>query len=404
MERKFDTLEDVVTTGKVVAVRVDFNVPMNDGIILDVSRIRAAAGTVQFLRNSGAKILLLSHFGRPKNGFDPKLSNGQLVEACSSVFGIDVRFVDEISRNAISGALEQMDYGEVALLENLRFYEGETKNDQNFARIIADYCNVYVNDAFSCSHRSHASVDALAGLVRSVAGFSLVEEVDSLDRLFLNAGKPLVAVLGGSKVSTKIELLESLSARCKMLCLGGGMANTVLKYKGLSVGASVCESGVEEVVGKFLRRAKENNCEVLLPVDAVVCDSDSQVCNKSVDELLEGDRIFDVGPRSVEMMKGAISKAKTVIMNGPLGMYEKSPFEKGTKAVVEHVAQRVRDGLLTGIAGGGDIVACLNQCGVRDDFTFVSSGGGAFLEFISGLPLPGVVALTNAKARFDAEK
>ncbi|MBL0725773.1 MAG: phosphoglycerate kinase [Alphaproteobacteria bacterium] len=391
---QIDTIKDVVTTGKVVAVRVDFNVPIVKGDVQDVSRIKAAAKTIQFLRQNGAKILLLSHLGRPKNGFDDVLSMSNLVQVCSEILGTQIYFIKDVSHQEIKKTLDKMDYGEVALLENLRFYNGELTNDVKFASIIASLCNVYVNEAFSCSHRKHASIDAITTKLSCLAGgFALLEEVNTLNKIFSNPKQPKVAILGGSKISTKIGLLKHLCTFCETICLGGGMANTILYYKGVKIGKSLYELNVENSVNEFLTLAQKLNCKVVLPTDFIVLNN-NKVTAKEIKNINDNDQISDIGLHTCESIKNVISKSNTIIMNGPLGIYEQEPFQEGTILVLQSIVQRTKATEVKSVVGGGDIVSCINRFQLQQHgFTFVSNAGGAFLELISGKELPGINAI-----------
>ena len=404
MELKFEDLTDVVVTGKVVGVRVDFNVPIINGIIQDVSRIRNTAKTVQFLRENGAKIVLFSHLGRPKGIINKDLSLANIVDTVSAIFGSKVYFVKKIEREIIQGTINQADFGEIVLLENLRFYKGEEENSQDFADIIGDFLNIYINESFSCSHRKHASIDAITNKVRSVSGFALEREVKELSRLFDNKNKKICAILGGAKVSTKLFLLEHLCKYCDTIYLGGGMANTLLKYNNVNIGSSMHEAGMEDDIVKFTEKAKQFNCNILLPTDFSVIDKQENIYTRSsIKDIQNGDKIFDIGPKTVDSIKESLLNFESIIMNGPMGMYEQEPFHKGTLDIIDFISRKTKEGKIKqSVAGGGDIVACINKYHI-DGFSFTSDAGGAFLEFISGIELPGIKALISSKERFQKD-
>ena len=393
------TLDDAEVRGKRVLVRVDLNVPMEDGRVTDATRITRVLPTIREIAKAGGRVVLLAHFGRPKGKPDPKESLKPVVAVLAEHLGRPVAFAgDCVGPNAERAAAALKD-GEVVLLENTRFHAGEETNDSGFAKALAASGDLYVNDAFSAAHRAHASTEGLAHLLPSYAGRTMQAELDALSKGLDAPDHPVVAIVGGAKVSTKIDLLENLVAKVDSLVIGGGMANTFLHAKGVGIGKSLCEKDLAETARKILDRASETGCTIILPVDGVVASefkagAASETC--AIDAIPESGMILDVGPRSVEEVAAAIDGAKTLVWNGPLGAFEIAPFDGGTVAAARHAAERTKAGQLVSVAGGGDTVAALNHAGVAEDFTYVSTAGGAFLEWLEGKPLPGVEALGRA--------
>jgi len=395
----FNRLKDCVVANKNVIVRVDINVPITDGKITDDTRIREIIPTLKYLANQQAKVIVISHFGRPEGKFETTMSIAQLVARVQELLGsIKVNFVDDCVGVKVAKAVEATNYGEVILLENLRFYKAETKNDDDFSRQLASLGNLYVNDAFSCSHRAHASIVGITKILKSAAGFLMEAELDALENHFKNAKKPMMAIVGGAKVSTKIDLLNSLASKAQTVVVGGGMANTFLYALNKNIGKSLCEKDLKDVALKIMQTAKQNGGEVFLPVDVVVTKKlEQNAATKivAVDEIKDDEIIADIGPQSVAKLTQILQNYQTLIWNGPLGVFEIKPFNIGTESLARVVANLTNEKKLVSVAGGGDVVAALNSAKVAEQFTYISTAGGAFLEWLEGKDLPGVAALKN---------
>lgn len=392
----YRTLEQVDLRGKRALVRVDFNVPVQDGVITDDTRLRAALPTIDVLRKGGAKIILISHFDRPKGKRVPSMSLKPVVEPLSRLIGAPVAFADDCVGEAAERAEGYLHPGEVLLLENLRYHAGEEADDPAFAAQLAALGDIYVNDAFSAAHRAHASTEAIAHLLPAYAGESMRRELTALDKALGHPERPVLGIVGGSKVSTKLELLGHLVTKLDRLAIGGGMANTFLFAQGWEVAASYCEKDLADTAREIMREAGRNHCELLLPIDIVVgerLEPGAAARVRGLGELDEHERILDAGPQTVARLIHAMDESKTLIWNGPLGVFEVPPFDKGTLAVARHAAERAKAGKLVAVAGGGDTVSALHAAGVAGDLTFVSTAGGAFLEWMEGKALPGVQAL-----------
>ena len=389
------TLDGADLKGKRVLVRVDLNVPMENGRVADRTRLERVIPTIQEIADKGGKVVLLSHFGRPK-GRDPEQSLKPIAAALSDVLGRPVAFAEDCIGEAAAKAVASMKEGDILLLENTRFHAGEEKNDGGFAKALATLGDVYVNDAFSAAHRAHASTEGLAHVLPAYAGRAMQAELDALAKGLEAPARPLVAVVGGAKVSTKIDLLENLVARVDALVIGGGMANTFLQAIDIGVGRSLAERDLGATARRIMDKARETNCAIILPVDAVVAGelkANAPHHTYGIDAIPSDGMILDIGAQSVDRVNAAINDAATLVWNGPLGAFEHVPFDQGTVAAARHAAARTRQGKLVSVAGGGDTVAALNHAGVADDFTYVSTAGGAFLEWLEGKPLPGVEAL-----------
>jgi phosphoglycerate kinase len=392
----FRTLDQVDLRGKRALVREDFNVPMQDGKITDDTRLRSAIPTIDLLRKAGARVILISHFDRPKGKRVPSMSLKPIVEPLSKLLGAPVAFADDCIGEVAERAVGHLKPGGVLLLENLRYHAGEEANDLGFAKSLAVLGDLYVNDAFSASHRAHASIEAIAHLLPAYAGEDMRRELAALDAALGHPQRPVMGIVGGSKVSTKIELLNHLVGKLDKLAIGGGMANTFLYAQGWEVGASYCEKDLADEARAIVRNAGRNHCELLLPIDIVVAEqaqAGAAARVRGLGEMDEHERILDAGPETVERLNHAMDASKTLIWNGPLGVFEVPPFDKGTLAAARHAAQLAKAGKLVAVAGGGDTVSALNSAGVYGDFTFVSTAGGAFLEWMEGKVLPGVAAL-----------
>lgn len=392
----FRTLDTADVKGKRVLIRVDLNVPMKDGMVTDDTRIRAILPTVRDVSKRGGKAILLAHFGRPKGERVPDMSLAPVVPALETLLGRPVAFANDCIGNDAAQAIARMSDGDVLLLENTRFHKGEEKNDPLFTSALAELGDVYVNDAFSAAHRAHSSTEGLAHQLPAYAGRSMQAELEALEKALTSPKRPVIAIVGGAKVSSKIDLLENLVGKVDALVIGGGMANTFLHAQGLSVGKSLCEKDLADTARRIMAKAETANCAIILPVDATVAyHFEAHAPNQTygVEAIPEDGMILDVGGLSIERVNAAIDDAATLVWNGPLGAFELEPFDRGTVAAARHAARRTRDGHLLSVAGGGDTVAALNHAGVADDFSYVSTAGGAFLEWLEGKPLPGVEVL-----------
>ena len=395
--KTLDSIGDV--QGKVALVRVDFNVPMHEGSVADATRIRASAPTILELADAGAKVLLLAHYGRPKGERNSTMSTSVILDGVQDVLGREVMYVSELSGPVVEQTLGILRPGDIALLENARFWPGEEANDPEFARAIAANADLYVNDAFSAAHRAHATTEGLAHLLPAYAGRAMEAELTALDKALGNPEKPVAAVVGGAKVSTKLAVLEHLVGMVQHLIIGGGMANTFLAARGVDVGKSLCEHELKAQVEAIMDAAEAAGCTVHLPYDVVVAKEFAanppglRTCN--VHEVAADEMILDVGPQATEALADVLKTCRTLVWNGPLGAFETPPFDTATVALARTAAALTREGSLVSVAGGGDTVAALHHAGVADDFTYVSTAGGAFLEWMEGRELPGVAALSR---------
>ncbi|MGO9046607.1 MAG: phosphoglycerate kinase [Xanthobacteraceae bacterium] len=392
---RFRNLDDADLKGKRVLVRVDFNVPMHDGEVADVSRIERNSPTITEIADRGGKVILVSHYGRPK-GRDPKESLKPVVAAVARIIRRPIAFADDCIGEVAEQAVARLKPGDILCLENTRFYKGEEKNDPAFAAGLAKLGDIYVDDAFSVAHRAHASVEAIAHLLPAYAGRAMQEELAALEKALHTPERPVAAIVGGAKVSTKLDLLGNLLNHVDTLIIGGGMANTFLAAQGKAVGKSLCENDLVHTARDILAKAKSLSREIVLPVDVVVAQTfaahaPSRVT--SVDEVGSNDMILDIGPRTVEYVVSVLARTKTLVWNGPFGAFEMEPFDNGTDEVAEAAAELTASGKLVSIAGGGDTMAALNLAGVTGRFTYVSTAGGAFLEWLEGKVLPGVEVL-----------
>ncbi len=395
---RFRTLDDADLQGRRALVRVDLNVPMEDGQVSDDTRLRAAKPTVDKLRAGGAKVILLAHFDRPKGKVVPAMSLEPIVAPLGQVLGCPVAFAEDCIGSKAREAVAAMQPGDVLLLENVRFHAGEEANDAGFADAVAANGDLFVNDAFSAAHRAHATTVGLAHRLPAYAGEQMRLELDALDRALGHPERPVMGIVGGSKVSTKLDLLKHLVTKLDKLAIGGGMANTFLYAQGHDVGASYCEKELAETAREIIRLAGQNNCKLFLPLDIVVAEKlapGAPARVRDVGSVDDDERILDAGPETVERLCRAMGNSKTLIWNGPLGVFEIPPFDKGTMEAARYAAELVKAGKLVAVAGGGDTVAALNAAGVADDFTFISTAGGAFLEWMEGKALPGVAALAQ---------
>ncbi len=396
----FPTLDDLDVRGRRVLLRADLNVPMQDGKVSDATRLERLAPTIAELASKGARVIVLSHFGRPKGRPDPAYSLAAIAEPLGKALGgRRVRFAADCVGPAAKAAAASLKDGEVALLENLRFDPREEANDAGFAKELAALGELYVDDAFSCAHRAHASVEALAHLLPAAAGRLMEAELSHLERALEKPRHPLAALVGGAKVSSKLALLGNLVAKVDLLVIGGGMANSFLAAKGIAVGKSICEHELGDVARGILAKAAARKCAVLLPEDVVIAARlAAGVASRAVevDAVPAGAMILDIGPRTAAALAKRLAGCRTLLWNGPLGAFETPPFDAGTNEVARAAAALTRSGSLVSIAGGGDTVAALNHAGVAGDFTYVSTAGGAFLEWLEGKELPGLAALKAA--------
>jgi phosphoglycerate kinase len=393
----FRTLDDAGDlTGKRVLLRVDLNVPVHDGAVTDATRIERVAPTIRELSDRGARVALLAHFERPKGKRVPEMSLAPIAPAVADAVERPVTFVDDCIGAEAAEAIQALADGGIVLLENTRFHKGEEENDPAFAAALAELGDLYVNDAFSAAHRAHASTEGLAHLLPSFAGRAMQRELEALEGALGNPRRPVVAIIGGAKISTKLELLGNLVSKVDALVVGGGMANTFLAAKGVAIGRSLNEPDLQATAKQIMLAAADAGCGLVLPSDVVVAsafEANAPHATVSLDRIAADGMILDAGEQTVATISGWIDKAKTLVWNGPLGAFEKPPFDRATIAAARHAAQRTKAGQLLSVAGGGDTVAALNQAGVADDFSYVSTAGGAFLEWLEGKPLPGVEAL-----------
>jgi phosphoglycerate kinase len=391
----FRTLDDVSNLGGNAAlVRVDFNVPMKNGKVTDDTRLRAAVPTIQELREKNGNVILLSHFGRPDGKIVPEMSLRPLLKPLSEILGTEVLFSDDLQHPYL--AAEDVREGGVLLLENLRFSPGEESNDPKFVNLLAHCGDLYVNDAFSAAHRAHASTEGLAHKLPAYAGRAMQAELEALSKALENPQRPVAAIVGGAKISTKLDLLGNLLKKVDVLIIGGAMANTFLLAQGRNVGKSLVERDLVPTAQDILAKAKADRREIVLPVDAMVArkfeaHAPSRVAD--VADVAEDEMILDIGPKSVEQVASVLARSRTLVWNGPFGAFEVEPFDTGTVEVAEAAAELTQAGKLISVAGGGDTVAALNAAGAADRFIYVSTAGGAFLEWMEGKPLPGVEAL-----------
>lgn len=395
--KTLDTLTDC--TGKVVLVRADLNVPMQNGEITDTTRIDRFVPTVKSLVSKGAKVVVMSHFGRPKGQKNPEFTLAPVAAGLSKALGQDVKFASDCIGPDAADVIATLNNGDVACLENLRFYAEEEKNDAEFAKKIASLGEIYVDDAFSCSHRAHASIEAITHYLPTYAGLLMQEEVDALTKCLEAPTRPVAAVVGGAKISTKLDLLLNMVQKVDILVLGGGMANTFHFANGVNVGKSLCEADMVDQARAVMAKAQECGCNLVLPSDCLAATefkAGADNTNKPFTELTADEMALDTGSASINEIKTALSTAKTVLWNGPLGAFEIKPFDTATNAIAQYVATRTQNGEILSVAGGGDTVSALENAGVVSQFGYISTAGGAFLEWLEGKELPGVAALKQA--------
>jgi phosphoglycerate kinase len=397
--RPIDLLSATHERGSIVLVRADLNVPVDAaGNLRDATRLTRLLPTLDALTSTGMRVGILSHFGRPKGGADPSLSLAPVAAALGQLMNVQIAFAEDCIGPAAASALNGLPEGGVCVLENTRFHAGEEADDADFAAALAEPAHAYVNDAFSAAHRAHASTHGLAKLLPAYCGLAMQNELDALDSALGNPARPLVAVVGGAKISTKLELIGNLSRKVDTLIIGGGMANTFLAAQGIEIGSSLCETGMLDTARAITAQAEANGCRILLPRDGVVASAFAEgQTGTQVDiaHVPDDQMILDAGPQAVKDICSAFDDAQTLIWNGPLGAFEIAPFDVATSAAARHAAELTKAGRLKSVAGGGDTVAALNHAGVADDFSYVSTAGGAFLEWLEGKKLPGVEALTE---------
>lgn len=392
----FKTLDDVEVSGKRVLVRVDLNVPMADGAVSDATRILRILPTIGEISEKGGKVILLAHFGRPKGKVNPEMSLAPVVSTLSDMIGKPVSFSTDCIGPMAEAAISAMHDGDVTLLENTRFHEGEEKNDEIFAAELAKNGDLFVSDAFSASHRAHASTEGIARHMEAVAGRTMQTELEALEAGLGDPERPVIAIVGGAKVSTKLDLLSNLVTKVDRLVIGGGMANTFLAAQDIDVGKSLCEHDLGETAREILAKAEKENCEIILPEDVVVAGefaANATSANVPVTQCPKDKMILDTGKATVDYIISKIETSKTLIWNGPLGAFEIEPFDIATVLVAKAAAKQTREGKLVSVGGGGDTVAALNHADASKDFTYVSTAGGAFLEWMEGKDLPGVSVL-----------
>lgn len=390
------TIDDLELNGKGVLVRADVNVPMRDGVITDTTRIDRTLPTIRELSEKGAKVVILSHMGRPKGAFVADLSLKPIADKIAEKLGKPVAFASDCIGDAAKLVVDAMQPGDVAMLENLRFHKAETDNDADFAKQLAALGDAYVSDAFSCSHRAHASTEAIAKLLPAAAGRLMQAELEALQAALEKPEHPVAALVGGAKISTKMDVLGFLVKKVDMLIIGGGMANTFLAAKGVDVGKSLCEHDMKDAANAIMKTAEASGCDVVLPVDAVVAAEFKEGAASEIvtlDAVPADQMILDCGPKSIDAVNKRLDGCKTLVWNGPMGAFEVPPFDKGTNAVAQHAAKLTKAGTLLSVAGGGDTVAALDHAGAKKSFSYVSTAGGAFLEWLEGKDLPGVAVL-----------
>ncbi|MCE2687713.1 MAG: phosphoglycerate kinase [Rickettsiales bacterium] len=396
---KFNQIKDFSVANKNVIVRVDINVPINNGIITDDTRIRAILPTLEYLVKENAKVIVISHFGRPEGQFKKEMSISQLVSRIKDLIPeIKVNFIDDCIGEKVKNAIEKTNYGEIIILENLRFYKEETKNDETFSKNLANFADLYINDAFSCSHRSHSSITGITSFLPSCAGLLMEKELNNLNNIFNNSEESMLAIVGGSKVSTKINLLKSLVGKVKCLVVGGGMANSFLYALGYNIGSSLCEKELKEDALEIIQKAKINKCKIILPTDVVVTESlvnNSHCKIKNINNIEENEIVVDIGFSTTIAIDQELQNHQKVLWNGPVGAFEIRPFNIGTENIARIIAGLTYQKKIISIAGGGDVVSALNGSGLINEFSYISTAGGAFLEWLEGKNLPGILALSK---------
>ena len=399
VSRAVPTLEEAALAGRRVLVRVDLNVPVENGRVSDLTRIERIVPTLRDVAAAGGRVILLSHFGRPKAAPDPNYTLNIVVPALAKALGRPIAFAPDCIGRAAERAVAAMSDGDVLLLENTRFHAGEERNDPTFVRQLAALGDIYVNDAFSCAHRAHASTEGLAHVLPAYAGRTLQLELEMLAAALTAPERPVAAIVGGAKISTKLDLLANLMQRVDALIIGGGMANTFLAAKGVAIGTSLCERDLLDTAREIMASAAAANCRIVLPDDVVVAKAfaaHAPARTVGTDGVAADEMILDIGPHSAEAVEALLGTMRTLVWNGPFGAFELTPFDAGTVRIAKAAAALTRAGTLTTVAGGGDTVSALNAAGAAADFTYISTAGGAFLEWLEGKDLPGVAALAAA--------
>lgn len=399
---EFQTIKTMDLHGKIVLLRADLNVPKQGRNVTDTTRIDRLKPTIDALREKGAKILILSHFGRPEGEQNPEMSLAFLAPVLEKCWNTEIRFCPDCIGETAHSAAQSLQNGQIMLLENVRFYKGEEKNDPEFAAKLAALGDVYVNDAFSAAHRAHASTEGIARLLPCAAGLLMEEELSALTRALEIPQKPVLAVAGGSKISTKLNILKNLIEKVDYLVLGGGMANTFLFAQGHDLGKSLCEKDMIEEAKAILSKAESIGCKIILPRDVIAVTElkeNASYVTVPADAIPSDHMAIDIGAQSIAYLKDIIAECKTIVWNGPMGVFEIKPFDNGTNEVAKAAAKATKEGKLASIAGGGDTVAALENAGAADDFTYISTAGGAFLEWLEGKSLPGVEALKTAQTQ-----
>ena len=397
----FQTLDGLDCKDKVVLLRVDLNVPAKDGAVTDTTRIDRLKETVTYLHQKGAKTAILSHFGRPKGEKKEEFSLSFLPAVLEKQWGLPVAFADDCVGDAAKSAVEKLNSGDLLLLENVRFHKGEEANDPSFAQELAKLGDIYINDAFSASHRAHASTEGLARLKPSYAGLLMQAELTALENALTTPKRPVIAFVGGAKISTKLSVLHNMTEKVDYLFLGGGMANTFLYAKGVDVGKSLCETDMAEEVKSIMEKAESNDCRIILPTDVITVktlEENADYETVDVSDIAADTMVVDNGPETVKSLQAVIDECQTVLWNGPLGVFEIKPFDKATNDVARYVAEKSAEGKVVSVAGGGDTVAALENAGASKGFSYISTAGGAFLEWLEGKELPGVAVLYEGQA------
>ena len=391
---KYNKLIDCVVTNKNVIVRADLNVPITKNIVTDNTRLKAVIPTLKYLVKNNAKVILISHFGRPKGVNNKDLSLKNIITPLQELLGdIKLNFIDDIIGNNAMEAVSNCNYGEIILLENLRFYAQEENNSAEFAQKISQLGNIYVNDAFACSHRSHASIVGIPNYLKSCAGLLMQKELENLDQLLYNAKKPMIAIIGGAKISTKIKLINNLSSKVDAILIGGAMANSFYFAQGYNIGKSLCEKDFKQTAIDALENAKKNNCKIILPQDVITTKSlapNAQYQNVTLDQIQDDDIIADIGINSLDQLNQELRNYSTLLWNGPVGAFEIKPFDSGTNKIAQIIANLTKNNNLISVAGGGDSVSAINKANLSDSFSYISTAGGAFLEWLENYRLPGI--------------
>ena len=380
--------------GKKVILRVDLNVPMKNGAITETSRIKKILPTIKFLVEKEAKIIILSHIGRPKGKIIKGMSLDPISKKLSDLLNKKIIFNKNIINENTASEVNKISNGSIMMLENIRFNEGEETNNEEFSKKISSLGDIYINDAFSCSHRTHASIEGITKYIPSYFGLQITEEINALKKITSEIKKPVSLIIGGSKISTKIRIINNLIKKFNNIIIVGGMANTMLKHTGSNVGKSICEHDCEQLIKEILEKSKKFNCKITCPIDVVVANSfESSGKNKDIDKIEKNEMILDIGPKTIASIKTIIDNSNTVLWNGPAGYYENPDFQNGTKKILEIISEKTLNDNIFSVAGGGETVAAINKFDKINSFTFVSTAGGAFLEFLEGKTLPGIKAI-----------